>query len=93
MAERLGNQAINQKVADSIPGREKLCCVLGQGTLPYLPRGGDVPVLTVSRSRLERLQNDYTYMYFRLPVSCGLSLSVSCLSLCVVCRSLDKEVS
>ena len=38
MAEWLGNQAINQKVA-----------MLEQGTSPYLPRG-NVPVLTVSHS-------------------------------------------
>ena len=29
VAERLGNRAINQNVAGSIPGRAKLCCVLG----------------------------------------------------------------
>ena len=40
MAERLGNLAINWKVAGLIPGHAKLRCVLGQGTLPYLPRGG-----------------------------------------------------
>ena len=39
-AERLGNRAINQKVAVSIPGRAKLICVLGQGTSPYLFQGG-----------------------------------------------------
>ena len=39
MAERLGNRAINKKVAGSIPGREKWLCVLGQGTSPCLPRG------------------------------------------------------
>ena len=39
MAERSGNRAINQKIAGSIPGREKLHCVLGQGTSPYLPQG------------------------------------------------------
>ena len=39
MAEWLGNQAINQKVTGSIPGRAKLRCVLGHGTSPYLPRG------------------------------------------------------
>ena len=39
MAERLGSWAINPKVVGSIPGREKLRCVLGQGTSPYLPRG------------------------------------------------------
>ena len=49
MAERLGNRAIYQKVAGSIPGRAKLRCVFGQGNSPYLPRG-IVPVLTVSRS-------------------------------------------
>ena len=49
MAERLGNRAINQKLAGSIPGRDKLCCVLGRGTSPYLPRG-NVPVVTVSHS-------------------------------------------
>ena len=54
MAERLGNRASNLKVAGSIPGRAKLCCVLGQGTSPYLPQG-NVPVLTVS---VERLLND-----------------------------------
>ena len=32
-------RTINHKVASSIPGREKLCCVLGQGNSPYLPRG------------------------------------------------------
>ena len=37
VAERLENRAINQKVAGSIPGRVKLCCVLGQGTSPLLP--------------------------------------------------------
>ena len=37
MAERLGNWAINQKVAGSIPCRNKWHCVLGQGTSPYLP--------------------------------------------------------
>ena len=36
MAERLGNRAIDQKVAGSIPGRR---CVLGQSTSPYFPRG------------------------------------------------------
>ena len=49
VAERLGNRAINQKVASSIPGCVKGCCVIGQGTSPYLPRG-NVHVLTVSRS-------------------------------------------
>ena len=44
MAERLGNQASNLKVASSIPGRGKLSCVPGQGTSLYLPRG-NVPVL------------------------------------------------
>ena len=39
MAERLGNQASNQKVVGSIPGLAKLC-VLGQGTSPFLPGGG-----------------------------------------------------
>ena len=39
MAERLGSWAINQKVASSIPGCAILCCVLGQGTSPYWPRG------------------------------------------------------
>ena len=39
MAKRLGNRAINQKVASLIPGRAKWRCVLGQGTLPCLPRG------------------------------------------------------
>ena len=43
MAERLGNGAINQKVAGSIPGSAKLHCVFGQGTSPYLPRGGGCP--------------------------------------------------
>ena len=57
MAERLGNRASNQRVAGSIPGRAKWRCVLGQGTLPNLPQG-NVPVLTVSRSGLERLLND-----------------------------------
>ena len=38
MAERLGNWASNQKVAGSIPGRDKGCCDLGQGTSCYLPR-------------------------------------------------------
>ena len=37
-------------VAGSIPGRAKWNCVLGEGASPYLPRGGNVPVLTVSRS-------------------------------------------
>ena len=40
MAERLGNRAINLKVAGSILGRAILSCVLGQSTSPYLPRGG-----------------------------------------------------
>ena len=40
MAERLGNLAINQKVAGSIPRLCKLRCVLRQGTSPYLPWGG-----------------------------------------------------
>ena len=40
VAERLGNRASNLKVASSIPGRAKLCCVLGQGTSPYSPFGG-----------------------------------------------------
>ena len=48
MAEWLGNRATNQKVAGLIPGCEILC-VLGQGTLFYLPRR-NVPVLIVSRS-------------------------------------------
>ena len=43
MAELLGNLAINQRVAGwvagSIPGSEKLRCVLGQGTSPYLRQG------------------------------------------------------
>ena len=49
MAEWLGNRAVNQKLAGSIPGRAILHCVLGQGTSPYLPRG-NVPVLTVNCS-------------------------------------------
>ena len=44
VAERLGDRASNLKVASSIPVRAKWRCVLGQGTLPYLPRG-TVPVL------------------------------------------------
>ena len=47
VAERLGSRAINQKVVGSIPGRAMLRCVLGE----------NVPVLTVSRSGLERLLN------------------------------------
>ena len=43
VAERLGNGT------GSIPGHAKLCCVLGQGTSPNLPRG-NVPVLPVSLS-------------------------------------------
>ena len=39
MAERVGNRTNNQKVAGSIPGRDKLHCVLRQGTSPYLPQG------------------------------------------------------
>ena len=39
MAEWLGSLAVNQKVVGSIPGRAKLRCGLGQGTLPYLPQG------------------------------------------------------
>ena len=39
MAERLGNRAIKQMVAGSIPECAKLCCDLGQGTSPYLPLG------------------------------------------------------
>ena len=46
MAERLGNQATNQKVAGSIPGCEKNDIVPGQGTSLYLPRG-NVPVLSL----------------------------------------------
>ena len=49
MAEQLGNGASNQKVAGSISGCAKWCCVLGQGTSPNLPQG-NVPVFTVSRS-------------------------------------------
>ena len=49
MAERLGNRAINQKVASSIPGCEKivLCPYARHFTLFA---SGNVPVLTVSRS-------------------------------------------
>ena len=36
VAERLGNRDSNQKVTGSIPVCEKLRCVLGQGTSPYL---------------------------------------------------------
>ena len=50
MAEWLGNRALNQKVVGSIPGRAQWRCALGQGASPYLPRGGNVPVLTVSHS-------------------------------------------
>ena len=57
VAEWLGKRASNQKFAGSIPGCEKLCSVLGQGTSPYLPQE-NVPVLTVSRSGEERLLND-----------------------------------
>ena len=40
VAERLGNQAGNQNVAGSIPGRAKCGCVFGQGTFTSsLPRG------------------------------------------------------
>ena len=39
MAERLRSRAFNQKVAGCIPGHAKGCCVLGQGTSPYLLRG------------------------------------------------------
>ena len=49
VAERLGNLAGKQKVAGLTPGCAKLCCVLGQGTSPYLPRG-NVPAIIVSRS-------------------------------------------
>ena len=47
MAERLGNRASNLKVASSIPGRAKLS--LGKALHPTC-LGGNVPVLTVSRS-------------------------------------------
>ena len=39
MAERWGSRASNQKVTGSIPRCVKWCCVLGQGTSPYLSRG------------------------------------------------------
>ena len=49
MAEGLGNRAINQKVAGSIPGRANYIVSLGKALhLTYL--GGNVPVLTVSGS-------------------------------------------
>ena len=48
MAERLGNRAINQKIAGSIPGQMTLCPRARHFTL--LASGGNVPVLTLSRS-------------------------------------------
>ena len=48
MAERLGSQAIDQKVVGSIPGRAEVRVVLGQGTSPSLPRG-NVPCLPGGR--------------------------------------------
>ena len=49
MAERLGNRAINQKVSGSIPGRAHDIVSLGKALHPTC-FGGNVPVLTVSRS-------------------------------------------
>ena len=49
MAERLGNRAINKKVAGSIPGRAYDVVSLGKALHPAC-LGGNVPVLTVSRS-------------------------------------------
>ena len=49
MAQRLGNQAINPKVAGSIPGRENDVVSLGKALHPTC-LGGNVHVLTVSRS-------------------------------------------
>ena len=49
MAERLGDRAINQMVAGSIPGREYDVVSLGKALHPTC-LGGYVPVLTVSRS-------------------------------------------
>ena len=50
MAERLGKQATNQKVAGSIPGRAKNDVVsLGEALHPTC-LGGNVLVLSVSRS-------------------------------------------
>ena len=51
MAERLGNRAINQKVAGSIPGCENVDDVVSLGkALHPTCLGWNVPVLTVSRS-------------------------------------------
>ena len=49
MAERLGNRALNQKVAGSIPGVPNDIVSLGKALHPTC-LGGNVPVLTVSRS-------------------------------------------
>ena len=49
MAEWLGNRAINQKVASSIPRRAKMTCLWGKALHPTC-LGGNAPVLTVSRS-------------------------------------------
>ena len=48
MAEWLGNRAINQKIAGSIPGRAKLR--LGKALHPTCLGGISLTVLTVSRS-------------------------------------------
>ena len=58
MAEWLGNRAINQKVAGSIPGHENDVVSLGKTLHPIR---GNVPVLTVSWSGWECLLNDLMY--------------------------------
>jgi len=50
MAERLGNRATNQKVVGSIPGRAKMTLCPWARHFTLLASGGNVPVLTVSRS-------------------------------------------
>ena len=49
MAEQIGNQAINQKVAGSIPAVQNDVVSLGKALHPTC-LGENVPVLTVSRS-------------------------------------------
>ena len=49
MAERLENRTINQNVAGLIPGSANYVVSLGKALHPTC-HGGNVPVLTISRS-------------------------------------------
>ena len=72
MAKQLGNRAINQRVAGSIPGRVKLRCVLGQGTYAFLDFLDNFLYRPISEYRIFKSPNICISIGLKNPLSVGL---------------------